>query len=102
MEAGLRGLARLVSELARDNADVTALLRPILRPENDGKQKRADAHRHVGEVERGPPRVTHTDVEEIHDAEVRRLDAIEQITERAAADQRERDHARAVALARRD
>jgi len=86
-----------VSQLARDYADVTAFLRPILRPEHDGEQERPDAHGHVGDVEGRPPGVAHTDVEEVDHA-VRRLDAIEQIAQGAAAHERQRDDAGAVAF----
>src|SRR5215813_1155040 len=42
----------------------------VLLPQYPRQQERAEAHRHVGDVERGPPRdVADADVDEVDDAE---------------------------------
>src|SRR6185312_14113351 len=61
----------------------------VLAPQHPGEQERPEAHRHVGDVEGRPPRVAEPDVDEIHDAEVR-ANAVDQISYRAATDERER------------
>ena len=62
----------------------------FLAPQRPREQERADAHRHVGDVERRPAPVAKADVEEVHDAD-RRAHAVDEIADRAAAHEPERD-----------
>src|SRR5678816_1316536 len=49
----------------------------VFAPQDPGKKESPEAHRHVGDVERRPPRIAKADVDEIDHAE-RRSDAVDQ------------------------
>src|SRR3982074_3388353 len=63
----------------------------ILLPEHPREEHGAAAHRHVRHVERRPPRIAESDVDEVHHAEIR-TQPIEQIADRAATHDGERAH----------
>src|SRR5579884_1351645 len=72
----------------------------VLTPQHPSEQERTEAHRHVGNVERRPPRIAKADVDEVDDPS-RRADSIDEIADRAAADQGQREGAHDVAGSRR-
>src|SRR5262245_29706815 len=72
----------------------------VFTPQHPRQEESAKAHRHVGDVERRPSRIAESDVDEVYYA-LLVTHAIDEIADRAATDERERQRPRDVTAPRR-
>ena len=72
------------------------MLRAAFLPQRESECDRADRDCRIGDIERGPAPGADPDVHEVHDA-LRAANPVDQVADRAAADQRQRDQPEPVA-----